>query len=130
LSTGPIEIGVPVERCGDHAVIRPEGYLNALIGDRIDKACAELIGEGICYFIINFSGISTVNTIGISILVGIIEKAVENDGLVYFTDLGMTDRQIFEVLNLTTVAMVFATDEEAREHLSRDREAAARAAQS
>ena len=123
-------LSIEIEDCGDHTVIRPVGYLNALTGDQIDKVCAELIGRGVRYFIINFSGVSMVNTIGISILVGLIDKVTERDGMVYFTELGATDRQIFEVLNLTTLAWVFGSDEEARSHLARDQEAVRRAEQS
>jgi anti-anti-sigma factor len=118
-----------VERREDHAVIRPEGYLNALTGDQIDKLCASLIDEGLHYFIINFSRVSMVNTIAISILIGLIEKVLQRDGLVYFTELGPAGRQIFEVLNLTTVALIFESDEEARGHLGRDREAVRRASE-
>ena len=120
---------MPVEQLEDHAIIRPEGYLNALLGDQIDKLCAGLIEKGTCYIIINFSKVSMVNTIGISILIGIIEKVLQKNGLVYFTELGATGRQIFEVLNLTTVALIFESDDEAREHLARDRDAVRRASQ-
>lgn len=117
---------IAVQECGDYAVLQPAGYLNALTGDLIDKACAELIGRGTRYLIINFSEITMVNTIGISILVGIIEKALEQGGLAYFTELGLTDRRIFEVLNLGTVAVIFDSDDEAITHLRRDQEAVRR----
>lgn len=123
------DLEIPVETHDDYAIIRPAGYLNALAGDRIDKACRRLLEDGTRYVIINFRDVSMLNTIGISVLVGIIEKVLEHNGLVYFTQLGATDRQIFEVLNLTTVALIFDTDEEARGHLDRDREAVRRAEQ-
>lgn len=123
------DLEIPVETHEDYAIIRPAGYLNALAGDRIDKVCRQLLEDGTRYVIINFRDVSMLNTIGISVLVGIIEKVLEHNGLVYFTQLGATDRQIFEVLNLTTVALIFDTDEEARGHLDRDREAVRRAEQ-
>lgn len=123
----PDELEIPVESHGDYATVRPCGYLNARAGDRIDRTCKELLDAGTCYVIINFRDVSMVNTIGISVLVGIIEKVLEHNGLVYFTELGATDRQIFEVLNLTTVALIFDSDEDARRHMDRDREAVRRA---
>jgi len=129
LSSDKPEITIPIERYEDYAILRPTGYLNAMTGDRIDKVCAELLGEGIHYVILNFAGVSMVNTIGISILVGIIEKVIQHNGFLYFTSLAPTDRRIFEVLNLTTVALIFNTDEEAEEHLGRDRQAVRRAEQ-
>lgn len=129
MTTENSTLTISVEQLEDHAVIRPEGYLNALTGDQIDKLCTGLIEQGIHYIIINFSKVSMVNTIGISILIGIIEKVLQQNGLVYFTELGATGRQIFEVLNLTTVALIFESDDEAREHLCRDQDAVRRASQ-
>lgn len=129
MTAQPDDLNIPVEACDDYAVIRPAGYLNALAGDQIDKLCRRLLDEGTRYVIINFRDVSMVNTIGISVLVGIIEKVLGHNGLVYFTELGATDRQIFEVLNLTTVALIFDSDEEACAHLDRDREAVRRAEQ-
>ena len=129
LSSDTPEITIPIERHEDYAILRPSGYLNALAGDQIDKVCAELLENGSHYIILNFKDVSMVNTIGISILVGIIEKVLEHNGFLYFTALAPTDRRIFEVLNLTTVALIFDTDEEAQEHLGRDRQAVRRTEQ-
>lgn len=120
-------LSIEVRKAADHAVIIPKGYLNALTGDQIDKVCERLIEENLQYFIINFGQIELINTIGISILVGIIEKVLNKHGLVYFTELGGTNREIFDVLNLTSVAILFADDEQAVEHLRRDRETLRRA---
>lgn len=127
MTAQPDDLSIPIETYDDYTIIRPAGYLNALAGDRIDKVCRRLLDDGTRYVIINFREVSMVNTIGISVLVGIIEKVLEHNGLVYFTELGATDRQIFEVLNLTTVALIFDSDEDACEHLGRDREAVRRA---
>lgn len=105
----------------------PVGYLNALTGERIDKLCEELLGHGMRYIIINFSRVELINTIGISILVGIIDKVLGRQGLVYFTELGGTNREIFDVLGLTAVALIFPDDIAAREHMFRDRETLRRA---
>lgn len=121
----PLEMDVQED--GEIATIVPGGYLNALTGDRIDKACDELIGRGSRYIIVNFSQIEMINTIGISILVGIIEKVVTRHGLVYFTHLGGTNREIFEVLGLSSVAMIFPDEQSAREHIEHDRQTYRRA---
>lgn len=120
-------LSIGVERFDDYAVVRPVGYLNAFIGDQIDKACDRLLAEGIHYIIINFRNVTMVNTIGISILIGIIERMIQHEGLVYFTELGATDREIFEVLDLSTISIIFGSDADAIEHMKRDREAVRRA---
>lgn len=120
-------LSIEVQEAADHAVITPVGYLNALTGEQIDKVCEALFDKGLRYFIINFAQVELINTIGISILVGIIEKVLNRQGLVYFTELGGTNREIFDVLNLSSVALIFSDDNAAREHMRRDRETLRRA---
>lgn len=117
----PLPLQIEVHETKDYALIVPNGYLNALTGDQIDKLCESLIQKGIHYFVINFGKVEMINTIGISILVGIIEKVLTLQGLVYFTELGGTNREIFDVLNLSSVALIVATDEAAFEHMRHDR---------
>ena len=120
-------LSIEVQHHNDHALIIPKGYLNALTGDQIDKVCDELVGKGMHYIIINCGQIELINTIGISILVGIIEKVNSRDGLVYFTELGGTNREIFEVLGLSSVAMIFPDNASAQSHVQSDRESLRRA---
>lgn len=122
-----LPLSIEVHEAEDHAVIMPVGYLNALTGERIDKVCEELLSRDLRYIIINFSRVELINTIGISILVGIIDKVLTRQGVIYFTELGGTNKEIFEVLNLTSVAMIFPDDSAAHEHMRRDRETMRRA---
>lgn len=122
-----LPLSIEVQEAADHAIITPVGYLNALTGERIDKVCEELLGRNLRYLIINFSRVELINTIGISILVGIIDKVLSHQGLVYFTELGGTNREIFDVLNLTSVALIFPDNTAAMEHMRRDRETMRRA---
>ena len=127
IAAEPRPLSIDIREAEDYAVITPQGYLNALTGDRIDKECETLIARGARYIVINFGSVETINTIGISILVGIIEKVLQHRGIVYFTQLNGTSREIFEVLNLNTVAMIFADDASALEHIQRDRNSLRRA---
>lgn len=106
----------------DHAIIVPRGYLNAATGDQIDKEVDRLVARKVRYLIVNFGQVELINTIGISILVGIIEKVASIGGIVYFTELGGTNREVFDVLNLGSVALVFPDDRAALDHMRRDDE--------
>jgi anti-anti-sigma factor len=120
-------LSIEVIESKDHAVIVPCGYLNAMTGDQIDKVCETLLGRGIHYVIINFSKVELINTIGISILVGIFEKVLSHEGIVYLTHLGGTNREIFDVLGLGSVAMILPDDKTALEHMRRDQDTQRRA---
>jgi anti-anti-sigma factor len=122
-----LPLAIEVQQAEDHAVITPVGYLNALTGNQIDDVAEKLLGEKIHYIIINFNRVEVINTIGISILVGIFEKVVARQGIVYLTQLEGANREIFDVLGLSTVAMLFESDDAARQHLRRDKETMKRA---
>jgi anti-anti-sigma factor len=123
----PRPLSIEVQRADDHAVITPVGYLNALTGEQIDNVCDKLLAEQVHYFIINFNRVEVINTIGISILVGIFEKVVARQGIVYLTELAGANREIFDVLGLSAVAMLFDSDAAAQQHLRRDKETMRRA---
>jgi anti-anti-sigma factor len=111
---------IRVSEYEDYAVILPLGYFNATVGDQIDKVCESLIQRNIRHFVVNFSQVEMINTIGISILVGLIEKVSSRQGLVYFTEVGGTNLEIFEVLHLNAVVMMLSSDHAALEHIHND----------
>ena len=121
------DIPIEIHEEEDYAVLIPSGYLNAMTGDQIDKICEGLARRGIHYFIINFGQTEMINTIGISILVGIIDKVQRGGGLVYFTELTGTNQDIFDALDLGSVAMIFPDNDSAIAHMRHDRETQRRA---
>jgi anti-anti-sigma regulatory factor len=106
----------------DYSVLLPSGYFNAGVGSEIEKVCDDLINHDHRYFIINFSRVEMINTIGISILVNLINKVCGEKGVVYCTEIGVTNREVFEVLHLNQIAMILPTDEAAIQHMSHDRD--------
>ena len=96
---------------GSTAVIYASDYLNKLTGERIERECKKQLDLGCRALIINFSDTELVNSIGVSILMGIIDIAEKNDAELVFSDVNSQTAELFEMLGLTR-HVVIATDEE------------------
>jgi anti-anti-sigma factor len=102
---------------GELAIIRTDGYINNLGAERIEQECDALIERGYRKFIINFEKSPIINSMGLSILIGIIEKMLEISGVLAFTDLTPVNAETMEIMGLTQYAQVYPTEGEARSGL-------------
>jgi len=74
------DLKVTVQRRGDAAVLYTRGYINNLGGEEIASRAYELMDDGIRTLILNLHETKIVNSIGISILIEVIEKMTEKEG--------------------------------------------------
>ncbi len=96
---------------GTTAVIYASDYLNKLSGERIERECKKQLDSGCRALVINFSDTELVNSIGVSILLGIIDIAEKNGARLIFSDVNNQTAELFEMLGLTR-HVVLARDEE------------------
>ena len=96
-----------VERRGNLAVIYTEGYINNQGGEEIARAAYQLIDEGSKTLLLNLAGTKIVNSIGISILIEIIEKMLEIDGRLAFCNLTPTIEKTFHIMGLAQYAGIY-----------------------
>jgi anti-anti-sigma factor len=98
---------------GDLAVIYAGDYLNKLSGERIERECRRQLERGCRALIINFRETELVNSIGISILLGVIDAAENTGAQLIFSDVNHQTVQLFEMLGLTRHVALAADEEEA-----------------
>jgi anti-anti-sigma factor len=112
--------GAPVRsHCvGKTAVVYASDYLNKLAGERIERECRRQLDSGCRALVINFSDTELVNSIGISILLGIIEVAEKNRARVVFSDVNNQTTELFEMLGLTRHVEMARDESEALSTLS------------
>ena len=111
-------------RCiGDTAVIYASDYLNKLNGERIERECRRQLEAGCHALVINFRDTELVNSIGVSILMSVIDAARQSNARLIFSDANSHTINLFEMLGLTRHVSL-ATDE--AEALSRLAESEAR----
>ncbi len=92
---------VSVEAAGDRAVVFAGDYLNKLSGEQIERVCKQQLDAGCTEIVVNFAETEIVNSIGISILLGVIDTAAGRGAKVVFSDVNENTVELFEMLGLT-----------------------------
>lgn len=101
-------------RCvGTTAVVYAGDYLNKLSGDRIERECKRQLDLGCRNLVIDFRDTELVNSIGVSILLGVIDVAERNGAQVIFSDVNSQTVQLFEMLGLTRHVALARDEQEA-----------------
>jgi stage II sporulation protein AA (anti-sigma F factor antagonist) len=103
---------------GTTAVVYASDYLNKLTGERIEHECKKQLDSGARALVIDFSDTELVNSIGISILLGIIDIAEKSGALVVFSDVNDKIVQLFDMLGLTLHVVLAKDEQEALSGLS------------
>jgi anti-anti-sigma regulatory factor len=106
------------EREGEVAIVNAGDYLNKLSGERVERECRLRLEEGCRALVVDFRQTGMVNSIGVSILLGVIDAAERAGAPVAFAGANEQAAHIFEMLGLTRHARLAATVEEARAQLS------------
>ena len=83
------------------AVIMAGDYLNKIAGEKIEFECRRRLDEGHSTLVVDFSQTELVNSIGISILLGIIDQAASRGARITFSDMNDQTIELFEMLGLT-----------------------------
>jgi anti-anti-sigma factor len=102
---------------GTTAVVYASDYLNKLTGEKIERECKRRLDSGCRALVINFADTELVNSIGISILLGIIAIAEKNGAEIIFSDLNHQTVELFEMLGLTRHVMLARNEAEALSNL-------------
>lgn len=102
---------------GTTAVVYASDYLNKLTGERIERECRKQLDSGCRTLVIDFSDTDIVNSIAVSILLGIIDIAEKREAQVVFSDVNDQTVQLFEMLGVSK-HVVLAKDEQEAINLS------------
>jgi len=104
---------------GTAAVIYASDYLNKISGERIERECKRQLESGCQALVIDFRGTELVNSIGISILLGVIDVAEKSGAQVIFSDVNSQTTQLFEMLGLTRHVSLARDEQEALSSLTK-----------
>jgi len=101
-------------RCvGEAAIIYASDYLNKLSGEKIERECRRQLESGRRVLIINFRDTELVNSIGVSILVGLIDAAEQNTARLIFSEVNNHTAELFQMLGLTRHVRLASSEDEA-----------------
>ena len=103
---------------GDTMVVCVGVYLNSLLGEEVEKVVRARLDDGGRRILLNFQGTRMVNSIGISFVIGIVEKVMEQEGRMAFCEVSRINRDLFRVTGLERYVRSFETEKEALDYLS------------
>ena len=104
---------VSVERRGDVALLYTDGYINNQGGEEIAREAYSQLDSGARALVLNLEKTRIVNSIGISILIEVLEKVMDKKGVLAFCHLTPTIDKTFRIMGLAQYARIFPTKEEA-----------------
>ena len=102
-----------VERRGDVAVFWTDGYINNQGGEEIARQAYAQLETGARALVLNLEKTRIVNSIGISILIEVLEKVMDRKGVLAFCALTPTIDKTFRIMGLAPYPAIYPTQEEA-----------------
>jgi len=109
---------IRVREEGGTLVVCVGGYLNSLLGEEVENAVRAKLDDGGRRILLNFEGTRLVNSIGISFVIGVVEKVMELEGRMAFCEVSRINRDLFRVTGLAKYVRSFETEKEALDYLS------------
>ena len=103
----------PRQRTGDVGVVYAGDYVNKLSGQRIERECLNKLEDGCRALVISFRETELVNSIGVSILLGVIEIAEQHGARLIFSNVNRHTLKLFELLGLTRHVSLAESEEAA-----------------
>ena len=112
------ELRVSVERRPAGAILYTKGYINNVGGEEIANRAYELMDDGVRTLLLNLKETKIVNSIGISILIEIIEKMMDKGGKIAFCSLTPVIHKTFQIMGLANYATIFESEDAAMKELN------------
>ena len=98
-------------------VFTTNGYINNLAGEAIAEKFEEAVKEGATKFLFNLADSKLVNSIGVSILIEILEKTQEMKGVMAFSNCVPIIAKTFNIMGLVQYAKLYDSVEEGIEDM-------------
>lgn len=95
------------------SVVYVNGYLNSLLGEEVERVVHDNLDAGRLRIVLNFEGTKLINSIGISFIIGIVERMVERDGALAFCSMTRINQELFQMTGVSRYVRAFDTEEEA-----------------
>jgi anti-anti-sigma factor len=102
----------------DVVVMAPKGYVNDLGAESLEHASEQVLDKGLKKIVVNFSDMQYINSIGASVFIGIVQKTIENEGQLCFTNMKKVHQDVFEMLGITKHVRVFKEEQDALSFLN------------
>ncbi|HMF10121.1 MAG TPA: STAS domain-containing protein [Thermoanaerobaculia bacterium] len=104
---------ITVERRNDVAILFTDGYINNQGGEEIARQAYAQLDAGARALILDLEKTRIVNSIGISILIEVLERVMDRKGVLAFCRLTPTIDKTFRIMGLAQYAAIYPSLDEA-----------------
>ena len=101
------------------SVVYVNGYLNSLLGKEMERVIHGVLDAGRPRIILNFEGTRFINSIGISSIIGVMEKMSERQGTLAFCSLNRINQELLRITGVSRYIRAFDSEEEALSYFSK-----------
>ncbi len=98
---------------GNVAVINAPSYVNNQAAEAIAEEGTRLLGEGIVHLILNLAESKMVNSVGIAIIIEVIDNATQKGGSLNFCCVSPTIEKTFQIMGLKQLAGIYEDESSA-----------------
>ena len=112
------DFNIKVRVEGDIIILETSGYLNNFGGDRVASICKQSISEGKRKLLINMEATKMVNSIGVSILIEIIEDLQGVNLKIGFYNFAPIVEKTFNIMGITNYSKIYNSEKDAIEALT------------
>ena len=104
---------------GECFIIRTNGYLDAVGGEKLCNAFEAGLAQGRQNFILNLVGSPVINSQGVTSIFEVVEQVVDvHQGKIHYVGLNYTTKNVFRMVGLLLMGKEFETEEEAVKQVS------------
>jgi len=107
------KFSLDVEERNEIVIIKTNGYINNVAGEQIAETCYKKIDEGKRKFLLDLENSRIVNSIGVSIIIEIIEKLQDVNGHIGYYNLAPIVAKTFKIMGLVQYSTIYETQNEA-----------------
>ena len=107
------DFSLEIMKEGEIIIIKTSGYLNNVGGEKISEACYSEIENGSKYFLLDLENSKVVNSIGVSILIEVIEKIEEINGKLGYYNLAPIVEKTFKIMGISNYSTIFQSKDDA-----------------
>ena len=107
------KFSLTIEEKDSVIILRTSGYINNIAGEKIADTCYDQIAKGFKYFLLDMEKSGIVNSIGVSIIIEIIEKLQEVGGHIGYFNLAPIVSKTFKIMGLVEYSTIFDSENEA-----------------
>lgn len=95
-----IDNGVLTQQMVERAVVAACDYFNKITGERLERECRTQLAAGCRELVVDFSKTEIVNSVGVSILLGVIDSAQASGTKVVLAGVNASTAELFEMLGV------------------------------